>query len=77
MSGLSPEASEAAAAERYLHQLESTILHAASTGSPESSALLDAERTRGDRGRADGLAGACLELLRRRGWGGANGGAGG
>mmetsp|Transcript_27089 Transcript_27089/g.65104 ORF Transcript_27089/g.65104 Transcript_27089/m.65104 type:complete len:187 (-) Transcript_27089:36-596(-) len=52
--------------ESYLQQLEGAILHAATTGSPESSRSIDAERRR----RADGLAGPCLELLRRRGWGG-------
>ena len=56
---LSPES------EQYLQQLESAILHAASTGSAESSHRLDVERCQS----ADGLAGACLEILRRRGWG--------
>lgn len=51
--------------EHYLQQLESAILHAASTGSQESSHRLDIERCQS----SDGLAGACLELLRRRGWG--------
>ena len=61
---LSPESIQ------YLTQLEQTILHAASTGSPESSHRLDVERCN----TVDGLAGACLELLRRRGWGcGGNG----
>lgn len=57
----------------YLQQLEGAIFHAAATGSPGSSRLLDEERGRS----ADGLAGACLELLRRRGWGGDDGGDGG
>lgn len=61
---LSPES------EHYLQQLEGAILNAASTGSQESSQRLDAERCQ----RPDGLAGACLELLRRRGWGDAAGG---
>mmetsp|Transcript_8381 Transcript_8381/g.15222 ORF Transcript_8381/g.15222 Transcript_8381/m.15222 type:complete len:1111 (-) Transcript_8381:90-3422(-) len=51
--------------EHYLQQLESAILHAATTGSQESSHRLDVERCQS----TDGLAGACLELLRRRGWG--------
>mmetsp|Transcript_2581 Transcript_2581/g.5540 ORF Transcript_2581/g.5540 Transcript_2581/m.5540 type:complete len:1113 (-) Transcript_2581:37-3375(-) len=51
--------------EHYLQQLECAILHAASTGSQESSHRLDVERCQS----SDGLAGACLELLRRRGWG--------
>jgi len=51
--------------ELYLQKLESAILHAATTGSPESSHQLDSERCQSP----DGLAGACLELLRRRGWG--------
>ncbi|KAL7465271.1 hypothetical protein ACHAXS_005598 [Conticribra weissflogii] len=54
----------------YLTQLEQTILHAASTGSSESSRRLDVERLNS----RDGLGGACLELLRRRGWGIAAGG---
>ena len=58
----------------YLQQLENAILHAAcstastTTGShspQESSQRLDAERCQSQ----DGLANACLELLRRRGWG--------
>ena len=51
--------------EQYLQQLECTILHASSTGSQESSHQLDIQRCQ----QTDGLAGPCLELLRRRGWG--------
>lgn len=61
-------------AERYLQQLERTILHAASTGSPESSRQLDVERCQNS---PDGLASACLELLRRRGWTGSSSGSSG
>lgn len=68
----SPAPGAAADGERYLAQLERTVLHAASTGSAESSARLDAERCQSP----DGLAAACLELLRRRGWGGGDGGGG-
>ena len=65
----------------YLQQLENAILHAASCPSSSSSAAasassgsaalessqrLDAERCKSQ----DGLANACLQLLRRRGWGG-------
>ena len=60
--------------ERYLAQLEYAVCHASSPGyyadSRESSIALDAERDR----RADGMSGACLELLRRRGWGGGRAG---
>ncbi|KAL7537714.1 hypothetical protein ACHAXR_008708 [Thalassiosira sp. AJA248-18] len=59
--------------EHYLQQLETAILHAATTGSQESSHRLDVERCQS----VDGLACACLELLRRRGWGGGGGGGGG
>ena len=51
--------------QQYLHQLECTVLHASNTGSQESSHSLDIERQKSH----DGLAGVCLELLRRRGWG--------
>ena len=53
--------------EQYLQQLESAIV-AASGGDSKSSQQLDNERTQ----RSDGLAEACIELLRRRGWGGSN-----
>lgn len=64
-SNVSPIPSHNTESEHYLQQLESTILYAASTGSPDSSHRLDIERCQSP----DGLAGACLDLLRRRGWG--------
>ena len=53
--------------EQYLQQLETAIVQA-SSGDSQSSQQLDIERTQ----RTDGLAEACIELLRRRGWGGSN-----
>ena len=51
--------------EGYLQQVECAIHHASTTGSSESSRLLDEERQLS----VDGMASVCLELLCRRGWG--------